>query len=363
MKKEKNSMWKYLGTIIAGMIIEELLQRPIKSLVHFIKDTGKAIKKTICPQPTPIEGEAFIFNIKTNAIIIDGNGIKEIADQNIKVHVIESLPYELSEEMVSLVNTTTANLSRHQNNGETVPWDGKVLSLYKYNITRTADEEEPVIELSMAKCNYYTANPMIKNAHIDFLSKRIDDFLDNNCGGIYTIPNAFGICLCVVTEDNKVVFTVRSDNSGLRPGESDVSVVEGLNPYHDLNSGGLRAFSEICKRAIREEIGDIEDDKIEIHLLGLVFDRDYSQWNIVGKASIDMTQNEIIARRNTGALGKWELKKLEFVDYKISDTIEYLFKHEMWDMGIVTTYFTLAHKYSKDRIDKEINKRFKKFGF
>ena len=183
------------------------------------------------------------------------------------------------------------------------------------------------------------------------------DNAENNT--VYPLPNSVGICLCVRTKDNKLIFAVRSAESGYRPGESDVSVVEGLNPQYDMKLHSLD-LSSACYRAVYEEIGNIEEEKVEISVLGLVFDKAYNQWNFIGDVYINMTQDELIARRNSGASGKWELKALDFVRFHPKDIFQYLSTHQMWNMGIVTVYFTLVYNgFSKVSLDKYIKQYLK----
>ena len=110
-------------------------------------------------------------------------------------------------------------------------------------------------------------------------------------------------------------------------------------------------------RGLQEEIGNIPKEKISVDLLGFVFDKKYNQWNIIGQIYINLTQDELIKRRNSGSGGKWELKSIDFVPFTPKETVAYLATHRIWDMGLVTTYFSLVWAgYSKDSIDQQINK-------
>lgn len=340
------------------MIISIIFQEPLNQLYLKIrralfKSLHKNKKTAISKAQTFIIGERV-----TTVVVIDGDGYVDFKNKNIVFHVCELLPYALPDEISQYYENTVADLDKRKERGEVVPWNGSTLSLYKYVVSRTADFEDYKLEVFLAKNDYYTVYSTIHNLNNgkpSLREKYIETFdFENNT--LYPLPNSIGLCLCVRTSDDKLIFAVRSTDSGYRPGQSDVSVVEGLNPQYDLKLHSLDLLSA-CNRAVYEEIGNIETDKIDVSVLGLVFDKEYNQWNFIGDVSVDMTQDELISRRNSGTSGKWELKVLDFVKFHPKDIFQYLSTHKMWDMGIVTVYFTLVHNgFSKDKLQQFIEK-------
>ena len=344
--------------IFVGMVISTIFQDSLNQLYSrlrkfvfrlFYRKKGNAL----------FQNRTFVIAGRpTNVVVIDGDGYRTFENENLHVHVSENLPCALPKEVVAFREKTVTELEERKQRGESVPWNGKTLSLFKYIVSRTEDFEAYQLDVHLAKNDYYTTfatihnldsgNPTLRELYIDPYS------FENNA--VYELPNAIGICLCVRTKDNKIIFAVRSSDSGYRPGESDVSVVEGINPQYDLKAHSLDLL-EACNRSIDEEIGNIERKKITVSVLGLVFDKEYNQWNFIGDAYVDMTQDELLSRRNSGTSGRWELKSLDFVKFCPKDIFRYLSTHKMWDMGFVTVYFTLVYNgYSKERLDKLIKK-------
>ena len=349
---------RFLFELLISMIITTLLQDQINQMILQFKRLMFRLfhRKKV---KTSEDAQCFILGKReTNVMIIDGDGESTFENQNLVIHIQDALPYELPQEVSAFRQQTVSELERRKKEGQTVPWNGNVLSLNKYNVSRTANDEDYCLELSLSKTDYYTVYSTIhnlKNGTPSLREKYIDTFpFENNI--LYPLPNAVGLCLCVKTKDNKIIFAVRSSNSGFRPGESDVSVVEGLNPQLDIRMHSIDLVSA-CKRAVFEEIGKVEEDKLDVSVLGLVYDKEYNQWNFIGTAYVDLTQDQLITRRNSGAAGKWELKNLDFIRFHPKDIFQYLSTHTMWDMGVITVYFTLVHSgFSKEKLEQMVEK-------
>lgn len=135
------------------------------------------------------------------------------------------------------------------------------------------------------------------------------------------LSQGVGIVLTVVTADEKIVLTRRRADTGIRPNELDVSVVEAIDPYQDAveNSNGeqhSRKTIDLYKVAIRglkQELGMVAS-RDQIHLLGFGVDLEYYQWNIIGTVNTNLTSSQIIELKSSGIHGINELSKIEFIN-------------------------------------------------
>ena len=351
-------IWFEILMIFVGMIISTIFQDPFNQIyLKFRRFVFRLFFKK--KRSTISQAQTFVIGDRaTNVVVIDGDGYGAFGNKNLTVHILEDSAYKSPQEILEYRKKTVAELEERKNRGEIIPWNGNTLSLYKYIVSRTANFEDYQLEIFLEKKDYYTVYSTIhnlNNGNPSLRDKYIETFsFENNT--IYPLPNSIGLCLCVRTKDNKMIFSIRSTDSGYRPGQTDVSVVEGLNPQYDLKRHSLDLLSA-CYRAVSEEIGNIEENKIDVSVLGLLFDKEYNQWNFIGDVYIDMIQDELISRRNSGSAGKWELKNLDFIKFHPKDIFQYLSTHKMWDMGIVTTYFTLVHNgFSKEKLDQLVKK-------
>jgi len=347
-----------------GLIIGILLQDPLVKLYESIKNSIKR-KYYTHKKGTNLTTSEFEFgDRKTSVIVIDGDGRKEYSKRNIQARLNNSndIPSPYQQEIDYFLCKTNALFSKMAQNNQSIPWNGKTISLTEYSLSRVDTSEDMTLDLELVLNEYYTTYSVITNldevcpSTNRSFSQYISAFDFTEPKSRYELPNSIGVCIQVFTKDYKTIFTRRSFSSGFRPGEYDVSVVEGLN-LSDAHNGHID-FSEVVKRGCCEELCELQDSELRVHLLGLFFDKKYNQWNIVGTVDLGISSEEIITRRNSGVDGKWELKSIDFINQDLKDIIVYLLTHKMWDMGVVTTYFALLYKLmcSRDQINKMIKK-------
>lgn len=344
----------FLGMVITVIFQDYIADIWLKIKKAYRKIANKGKKVTLNFQ------EFFWGNRKTNIVVIDGDGYRAFSDRDIVVNIEENDSLSWPDDVTSIYNDTLARFKESEAAGESIPWNGETLSLYKYRVSRTANTESYAINLFLRKSEYYWTYSTIQNlatGNPSLKEKYIDSYVFEN-DSVYKLPNSVGLCLLVITRDNKAIYAKRSNTSGFRPCEFDVSVVEGINPELDVINRTM-SFTSMAMRAVQEEIGDIDRDEMEIDILGVVFDKSYNQWNVIGCCNIGLKCDEIIKRRNSGTSGKWELTDLVFVTFTPKDVICYLSKNKVWDMGMVTTYFSLVRNgYSKKRINEWILRLF-----
>lgn len=351
---------------IIGIVLGVLLEDPIKGVYSSIIKACRRRYYKLFPA-RDLHSSAFFFGGReTSVTVIDGNGRALYDPKNIVCIVVPK-----PQAQVSAVDYWYSKLSddhdRQADGGGFTTWDGLLFSLLKFDISRTAGDENPVLRLYVYQTHYSLVSAVINNLdrEVPTQTEKLSDYIDNfkfRPMEPYILPNGIGVAATVITRDNKIVFVRRSERSGFRPGESDISIVEGLFPREDHTHQGIN-FRDVFSRGFNEEICEIdqEADELDISILGLVFDRKYNQWNIIGTISSSLTQEEIISRHNSGTLGKWELSRLDFVDFSIRDVLLYCSSHEMWDMALVDLYFSLVfHGHSKKKIDAQIARHYHK---
>ena len=78
-----------------------------------------------------------------------------------------------------------------------------------------------------------------------------------------------------------MILTRRRPAARARPGECDVSVVEGMHVERDRSSAGSLDVVATAVRGCMEELG-IQVGRSDVHLLGLAADMTYHQWSFLG---------------------------------------------------------------------------------
>jgi hypothetical protein len=165
------------------------------------------------------------------------------------------------------------------------------------------------------------------------------------------LANGFGVAIAVVTVDKKTLIAKRHGTTGVRPGEVDVAVVEGVHPNLDWST--IHKGPDLYRTAIRgasEELG-IQLIQDNITFLGFGIDAQYYQWILLGLAVVDETAQTIIENRKQGAPGKWELISLEPVEFDPEAVFSFLNREKIWSTGLATLYFALVRQYGRIRVN------------
>ena len=239
--------------------------------------------------------------------------------------------------------------------------DDDVLSVVRYDQRLTTNDEEKYVLISCKVCKYHLFKKALDlwDKHSFNMSAEIAHYLnDDEERRKYSIPNAIGLALMVTTSDNMLVFSKRSSKRKVRSNEFDCSIVEGLLPKVEKNIGGIFAkydfssreyISYECRRAFCEEI--CIDNSIESHIFGLILDRRYGQWNLVGMIRTRLTSKEIQTLHSTRD-DTTEVNRLFFVKYletdgsrkidDIHDSLTLFRKDGFWDTALVTLAGTMS---------------------
>lgn len=228
-----------------------------------------------------------------------------------------------------------------------------MVSLIGIDTILTDDEEKKKVDIRYQTIEYKLFHKTLKARNvlgIDRILARYDWRTD-----IYTVPNAMGMAFAVLTADNKMILTRRSKARSIRPEEYDCSIVEGLQiqqkdrekkPY--FIGDDVYLINEI-HRGYREEICD-DDSSLTIKINGIVLDKQYGQWNVVGTIRTEATSEQILSAH---ALRKdtYEVNDLFYVDLAdsngcaspdvLNESLAPYLRGKMWDMAKSAIYAAL----------------------
>lgn len=231
--------------------------------------------------------------------------------------------------------------------------NNNMISLVGVDVILSDETEEKNISVRYQKIEYRLFYKTLKLWNQFDLSKEIAEY--DWRSDVYTIPNAMGLAFMVITSDNKFLFTRRSIRRKVRPLQYDSSIVEGLK-LTGINDAGDEydtadedyMFNEI-ERAFREEICS-DCTGIQIQVNGLVIDKAFGQWNIVGSIITPLSSEEImkIHSLRDDTYEDNEILFVPFVNAEGNLTTEYLsselvkfFSDGIWDMALAPLYGAL----------------------
>ena len=156
------------------------------------------------------------------------------------------------------------------------------------------------------------------------------------------LANGVGVVLLAFTDDEKVILTRRRDSSRARPGQRDVSVVEGIHAIHDASGTNRVDVYLTAIRACREELG-VSVTSNDVQLLGFGVDMKYYQWNFFGIVELGCPSNEAMELHAVNAKDRWE-GQLEATAANPVTVFEHLYKDGSWDTALIATYLAFCKR-------------------
>jgi hypothetical protein len=341
--------------LIMGVIFEDPLKEGWRKLIKTIK--------RLFVKPKDIQ-DPFYFSLGnhvTSFIVCDGDGEMTYAPENIETRLNNTF-LSLPDDLNSLKKQIEKIEETKKQNGESHSWNGPLFSLEKYSILRTNINEDMKVIFSFVPSDYYTFKALNTNLEQQLPSGSTirEAYLKNATAKqpVVALANGFGVAVVVVTADGQTILTRRSDDSGVRPGELDIGIVEAVHPSQDREPTGQGPdLFSTAVRGAKEELG-LTVSKNDVKFLGFGVDEQYYQWNIIGLLQCKETTEEILEQRSRGISGKWELEQLVFVPFKIEPILKIIKEEKMWSTAKVALYWSLVFEYSKRMVDKQVNKMF-----
>ncbi len=352
---------------IVGLLIAVLFQDPLNNAKNRLnKQIRIALHRSpkLLPQPRTFS----LGQRQTLWLVVDGDGYMTYEPETIKC-IVDTTPTPLPLEIEQFRARIEELQTDRKKKGLPFQWNGPKYALYRYAISRTIPDEYMEVTFTLRPTDYYTfqatvasldKNLMGSSPPVTLRQKYLHGLdLEALSEPIPFLANGFGVTLIVITKDRKLIFSYRSTDTGIRAGELDVSVVEGIHPTLDRST--FHHGPDLYRTAIRgaqEELG-LELLQNDITFLGFGVDLEYYQWNVIGIARCPEKAQELLERRGRGVGGKWEIKKFEFVDSNPRTVFQLLKDRKMWSMGLVTVYWGLVHEYGRKRVNAAAESIFK----
>ena len=229
-----------VGAVI-GYLCTRILSKPIDFLETYVWNYAK---RSFFPPPSKKDPEYFKLGaFETQFLIIDGDGEYFYEPENI-ICRIENTRAELPPEITQIRNGVEEEQKRREAEGRRFEWNGPLWALERHNVTRTVPDEQMKLVLTLRPTDHYTFQATVRSLDINLADPPAEltlrqkylhghDPIDLGNNPVVFLAHGLGVALAVITKDRKLLLSRRSQQVGSRPGELDVSVVEGVHPERD----------------------------------------------------------------------------------------------------------------------------------
>lgn len=340
--------------LIVGIILEEPLTQIRDACVKRVKKIFAKRKKHLV-----FTGLFSFGSIKSPWMIVDGDGQSRYDPTTISTY-FDSSPIRLPEDLQKRKEKITKEQVENRKKGKPFYFNGENYKLERFSLNRYSTNEELELQLWFRPSDYYTFLATDMQLDDETLRKKYFENEDWKAPERY-FSHSFGVNIVVITKDNQIILTRRSESVGVNKQMYHISVNEGVNRTFDR--GVDTQAPNVYRAAIRgliEELGiqNVEEDDITYLSFGV--DTRYSQWGLLGKAKVDKTAQEIFDWRSRGVKDKWETEEIVAIPYEVKDVVKFVAEHQPWTpAGITCIYHVLVSEFGREKVESTIQRYFK----
>ncbi|QES48362.1 hypothetical protein DEJ50_11545 [Streptomyces venezuelae] len=298
--------------------------------------------------------------MRTDLLIVEGDGESTIPETSLHVRAVDE-GVELPEELAEWRDEIAAEQDGLKAAGKPYFWNGLNYAVERITIGRVAETESPEIYIQFQNSDYYTflATQQLDRQFRDGStpkSRYIDPYEDPLDVEPF-MSSSFGTNVAVITRDEKLIVSRRSQMVGSHPGTWNSSANEALSRVVDNSARQAPNIFNVARRGLSEELA-LSTDEYRLSMLALTIDKSTHQWGALFLARLRrVTSREFVERRSRGVSDKWEHDRHELVDFEIEPVIRFIFDPERAGLWSPTApglfYLALVNKYGRVAVERE----------
>lgn len=329
--------WPYLPPVVERRRRRE--QRRLAESMHLV-DRSTATEVHFGPRPTRVH-------------LVEGGGGFELLPGHVHVNW-RDLPCQRPAPIEERRAAKLAEMAASTDYAGVRPaWQSETLvALEHYTVVREGADEQPALSLVCRPVDYATfaATNTALDEPFELPGGRGVTTLrhlylpDPEAAVRRPVPhlaNGLGVAVVVFSCDDQVILSRRRADANARPGELDVSVVEGLHATHDRSAAVVDPFAA-CRRGCDEELGlHVRPDQLS--LLGFGVDLTYYQWTFFAAVASHQSAAQILDGAALHAKDRFEGSLLARpLDPR--RLLELARDEQMWDLGLTALYLGLCQR-------------------
>ncbi|MGR6971509.1 hypothetical protein ACU639_18310 [Streptomyces cynarae] len=345
---------------VLGMLFAVLFQQPLQDAWYRVRRRStSAIRNMGRREESGPAWRAFSLGpLQTSALIVEGDGESPIPPETVHVSVLDG-EVELPSDMVGWRDEITEESERLRTEGRTPLWNGPRYAVESLDISRTALEETPEVHLRLRPTDYYTflAAQQLDRRLPDGTTPR-SRYLDPDqpLKAPAFLQCSFAVNVAVVTVDDMLVISQRSDRVRMAPGVWNSSVNEGLSRHIDSSGRSAPDLYAVARRGMREELS-LEPHEYSLDLLAFVLDVDRRHWSGHFYARLkELRSEDLQARMSRGVADRWEHQTIDYVPFRPATVVRYLLRedriHRWAPLAPALFHLSLVHVYGRTLVER-----------
>ncbi|WP_328398890.1 hypothetical protein OHS70_18505 [Streptomyces sp. NBC_00390] len=316
---------------VLGIVFATLFQQPLQDAWFKVRRRSTRAVRRLRSRGEDSGPSWTTFSLgplHTPALIVEGDGESTIGAEAVHIQVVDE-EVDLPPDMAGWRNEIEAESARLQAENGTPVWNGQRYAVEALDVSRTALEEQPEVHLRLRPTDYYTflAAQQLDRRLPDGATPR-SRYLDPDdpLKAPAFLQCSFAVNIAVVTADDMLVVTRRSDRVRMAPGVWNSSVNEGLARHIDSSGRNAPDLYAVARRGMREEMS-LETNEYSLALLAFVLDSERRHWSAHFSARLKtLTRDDLRARMSRGVADRWEHQTIDYVPFRPADVARYLLR-------------------------------------
>ncbi len=345
---------------VLGMVFATLFQQPLQDAWFRVRRRSASAVRSMRSRGEPSRAwTTFALDpLHTSALIVEGDGESVITSEAIHIQVLDD-EIALPADMAGWREEIAAESDRLQAEGRTPVWNGPRYAVEAFGISRSALDEHPEVHLRLRPTDYYTflAAQQLDRRLADGGTPR-SRYLDPDrpLEAPAFLQCSFAVNVAVVTADDMLVVSQRSERVRMAPGVWNSSVNEGLSRHIDSSGRNAPDLYAVARRGMREELS-LEPSEYSLALLAFVLDVDRRHWSAHFYARLKtLTREGVQVRMSRGVADRWEHQTTEFVPFRPADVTRYLLRadriHRWAPLAPALFHLALVHVHGRASVER-----------
>ena len=290
----------------------------------------------------------------THVCLIDGNGIVPYEVNNI---ICRRYGRELHppSELLPAIEAYQTEQDRLKAQSLPYAWNGKIAHIERFNVTRTPNDESPVLDMTIRTAEYYHFMVTTGALYEDYTANGYASPLRQKLLGVFddwrfstppNIVNGLPVNLLIATSDNQLVFSKRSATVALAPNVITATVNENLHPDHDYIGDNQYDFNTLVQRGLKQEIGwnGFEKTGAEVFILLFLIDVARVSYGITGYVRLPITTSELVALFNKRCGDRPETQYFIPVPFTTKGVCKFVHSNDLYNAIGITGIYSLLHR-------------------
>lgn len=349
-----------LGAVI-GMVLATLFQQPLQDAWFKVRKRSTRAVRNLRRREEEVGGAWTTFSLgplHTSALIVEGDGDSAIASDAIHIQVLDD-EIALPADMTGWRQEIEEESAQLQAEGRTPVWNGLRYAVEAFDVSRTALDEQPEVHLRLRPTDYYTflaAQQLDRRLPSGTTPRTRYLDPDRPLTAPAFLQCSFAVNVAVVTADDMLVVSQRSDRVRMAPGVWNSSVNEGLSRHIDSSGRNAPDLYAVARRGTREELS-LEPHEYSLTLLAFVLDVERRHWSAHFYARLtDLTREGLQARTSRGVADRWEHQTMDYVPFRAADVARYLLRtdriHRWAPLAPALFHLALVHVHGRTAVER-----------